>query len=440
MNLPQDYVEKMKALLQGDADKYFASLDLPHVRAVNVNERKIKVADFVSNCEDKLIPLGFSENAFMISDEWKVGNSFWHHGGAVYVQEPGAMLPVISANPKEGIKALDLCAAPGGKTVQLALKIGKSGTLVSNEIDKKRAVTLAGNVERMGFDNVIVTNCSAKELTKFYKQYFDLIVVDAPCSGEGMFRKNPSATSEWSQASVLGCSARQKEIMADAESMLKEGGIMVYSTCTFSQEENEENVYYAVNQLGLKLIEPDKSVLPYSTKGLDYLGLNGENMRRVYPHDGVGEGQFFAVLQKELGETGKIRAIKQSGKRCEAFDKFAKQNLTEKPNYVLIGDSVISPSVEYPDGLRPVTRGVKLGDVVGNRFVPHHNLYTAFGDKLKNQLSISEADAEKYLSGEEIDCDRDGYVAVSRLGVVLGGGKASGGKLKNHYPKGLRTK
>ena len=439
MNLPQDFMDKMEALLAEKSGDYYRSLDCLPVRAVNVNTNKISPEKFVELCGGKVSPLGFSDRAYKISDDWKIGNSYLHHGGAVYVQEPGAMLPVLSVDIEEGINALDLCSAPGGKAVQLALAVGKSGTLVSNEIDKKRAVTLAGNVERMGFDNVIVTNCSATELKKYYKRYFDLVVVDAPCSGEGMFRKNPSAVSEWSASSVLGCAERQREILSDAVDMLKEGGTLVYSTCTFSPEENEQNVYYAVNSLGLELVAPSSRVVPYSVRGLDYEGLNGEYMRRVYPHEGVGEGQFFAVMVKAGDQKGKFKPNKSVGKRSEAFDKFARSSLTEKPDYALYGDSVITTRVAYPDGLRPVTRGVKLGDIVGNRFVPHHNLYTAYGHLLKNKLEITQADAERYLHGEELDCDTDGYVAVFCEGVPLGGGKASSGKLKNHYPKGLRT-
>jgi len=439
MNLPKDFTDKMIDLLGSEASEYFASLDLPHVRAVTVNENKIPLGRFNEICSDKITPLGFSKSAYKISDEWKVGASPLHHGGAVYVQEPGAMLPVLAAPVKEGMTALDLCASPGGKTVQTALKIGKSGTLVSNEIDYKRAVTLAGNVERMGFDNVIVTNCSATELSDYYDRCFDFIVVDAPCSGEGMFRKNPAAANEWSQASVLGCAARQREIMVAAEKMLAGGGIMVYSTCTFSPEENEQNVYFAVNELGMELIAPEPEVVPYSVKGIDYMGLNGEHMRRVYPHKGVGEGQFFAVLRKNEGGRRKFKPAKTAGKRSEAFDKFAKSYLTFKPDYLLFGDSVVCPSVSYPNGLRPITRGVKLGDVVGNRFVPHHNLYTAKSEMVKNKLEVDFATAERYLRGEEIDCKQDGFVCVEYEGVSLGGGKASGGRLKNHYPKGLRN-
>lgn len=439
MKLPSEYISEITGILGDSAADYFVSLDKSPTRAVRVNQEKISAADFKEKFGYELTALPFSDSCFLLVGEEKVGKTPFHHGGAFYVQEPGAMLPVIAAPLKKNDKVLDLCAAPGGKTVQAALTV-TDGFVLSNEIDSKRAVTLARNVERMGLKNVLVSNCSPVVLEKYYNGYFDVVIVDAPCSGEGMFRKEPLAALNWSKENVLGCAARQKNILDSADKMLRSGGILIYSTCTFSVEENEETVAYLRDEYGYELVKPSAVTISASVSGVSVPGVNGDYVRRVYPHNCIGEGQFFAVLKKTSGNCGKIRENRLiSADKNKPFSEFREKYMNDCPKCFLFGNSIVSVAAPYPDGLKLISRGVKMGEIVGNRFEPDHNLFTAYGNLMKTKLYLDKTGAEKYLRGEEIECDLSGYVCVFYENVALGGGKASGGMLKNRYPKALRN-
>ncbi len=439
MKLPSQYISEITDILGDSATAYFDVLDKPPVKAIRVNQEKISVADFKEKFGCEIKPLSFSDNCFLLAETEKVGKTHFHHGGAFYVQEPGAMLPVLSAPIKKTDKVLDLCAAPGGKTVQAALTV-TDGFVLANEIDTKRAVTLASNVERLGLKNVLVSNYSPLALAKYYDEYFDVVIVDAPCSGEGMFRKEPFAASNWSKENVIGCAARQRNIVDSADKMLRSGGILIYSTCTFSVEENEDIVAYLCKELGYEQVKPSDAVIEASVSGVSLDGINGEYARRVYPHNCIGEGQFFAVLKKTSGGFGKIRVGRlDSADKSKTFRAFVQKNMNECPKCFLFGNNVVAVAANYPDGLKLISRGVKVGEETGNRFEPSHNLFTAYGHFMKNKLFLDRVGAEKYLRGEEVECDLSGYVCVFYENVALGGGKASGGMLKNHYPKGLRN-
>ena len=427
----------MKDLLGDAYSDYENSLAGVPVKALKINFNKISAEDFIAESGFPVVTPGIFDDCFLLRGDCKVGKTPFHHGGAVYVQEPGAMLPVIAAGFEGDEKVLDLCASPGGKTVQAATRAKE---VLANEIDFKRALTLAGNVERMGFTNVAVCNYSPDALERFYDEYFDAVIVDAPCSGEGMFRKEPAAVANWSEENVAGCAARQKKILRSADKMLRAGGKLVYSTCTFAPEENEENVAFLVRELGYELIAPDASVMPYSVKGLERDGLNPEFMRRVYPHNCVGEGQFFAVLRKTDGKSGRIKEAKFSkAEKNKAFCDFSKRFMKTLLQCEIIGNSVIKRAFALPDGMRFLSHGVKLGETVSGRFVPAHNLFTALWKDVAAFTELDDVAAGKYLHGEELPCDLTGWVSARYKGVPLGGGKASGGALKNHYPKGLRN-
>lgn len=312
--------------------------------------------------------------------------------------------------------------------------------LISNEVDDKRARTLAGNVARMGLKNVAVCSAFPDKLKDYFPEYFDAVICDVPCSGEGMLRKEQQAVLNWSEENVLGCAARQREILISADKMLRPGGKLIYSTCTFAPEEDENQVAFLVKELGYELLPPDDSVLPYSSAGIAEGGLNPEYMRRVYPHHGVGEGQFFAILRKSGEDSARKQFKSVKCEKIKAAEEFFDKFTTEKPAYFVLGDNIIMPSVALPKPMPyMLTRGIKLGEITGNRFVPSHELFSSLWNKVKNGVEVELPGAMKYLRGEEIPCDEKGWCVVLYKGVPLGGGKASDGVLKNHYPKGLRN-
>ena len=244
--LPIDFTNRMKAILGEEYEKFEASYSEVPVRSFRVNTNKISEENFekINLFGGKKIP--YAENGFYFSCDG-IGNHPYHHAGMIYIQEPSAMAPVASVDIQPGWNILDLCASPGGKSTQAAAQ-NPDGVLVSNEIIPSRCKTLTGNIERMGFRNVITTCTDAKKIASLYGEVFDLVIVDAPCSGEGMFRKDENAQNEWSVENVLHCAERQREILDEIKTTVKPGGLLLYSTCTFSLEENEKNVDWFLNE------------------------------------------------------------------------------------------------------------------------------------------------------------------------------------------------
>lgn len=421
--------------------------DKPYYKGVRVNTLKCSVDKFLSvvpsvQSED-VTP--FCKSGFYIDDKTQIsGNHPLHHAGAVYFQEPSAMSAATLLDVQKGDFVLDLCAAPGGKSTQLASALAGEGLLWSNEIVHSRANILLSNMERCGVANAVVSSCDPETLCEKLSGFFDRVLVDAPCSGEGMFRRDEGAKKEWSAEHSDACAVRQLKILESAKKALKCGGIMVYSTCTFSKAENESVVenFLASN--------PDFELLE-SGESFGRVAEDGKSCR-IFPMDG-GEGHFAAKLRKK-GD-GEYRSVYQSApltpkaKIPSCVTQFIDETFKDTSRYsnlLLVGDKVYALPDGMPDvkGVGVIRAGVFVGEVRKNRFEPAHALYmSADVNNLVNVIMLEQDDVRvgKFLHGEEIDVEAEvkGYAAVAYCSVIMGFGKASGGKLKNKYPKGLRT-
>ena len=472
--LPIEFSKRMKHLLRDESDAFFKALEEESaVRSFRVNGIKAtsdaldseevridrKKADFPPECY-------YTEEAFP-------GYLPCHHSGMIYMQDPSAMATVHAVKIEKGIKALDSCSAPGGKTTQICEAVGDNGIVVANEYESKRCRILQGNVERMGAKNTVVVNHDTAVLAEVYPSVFDLVLCDAPCSGEGMFRKNSQAIDEWSVSNVEMCAERQREILNNVVKCVKVGGKLVYSTCTFSLEENEMNVAWLLdNYPDFVLCDVEDDLKRATSDGimLDGCRYDMTKTRRFYPHASRGEGQFIAVFQRISGEEAEEKADKKSKKDkkgsqarvpkeetalLELAESFLNENLKDEAlkglDLSLIslnGYAYLKPNVALPD-FGVFAAGVCVGEVQGKRFLPHHQLFSAFGKDFKRQIILTSGmrETEDYLRGLEISCGEyeifegkaEGYAAVICDGCALGGGKISGGVCKNHYPKGLRN-
>lgn len=434
MQLPIEFVNEMKDLLQDEFQEFLASYDKKPQKAFRINSAK--------KCDFDLglgkVPVPYAENCYFV-DDYFLGQSAFHHAGAVYIQEPSAMIPALVLNPRKGQKVLDLCASPGGKTGQLASLIGEDGLLVSNEINPQRNKVLVGNVERLGLKNTVVTIMAASEMAKYTTGFFDAVLIDAPCSGEGMFRKNPDAINEWSLAHSVSISSLQKEILEEGAKCVKAGGLLVYSTCTFSVRENEEVVRSLLDSGEFELL-PVPSIFPVckGVNGLDKCG-------RIYPHKANGEGHFVAIMKRivDIDCVAKAKSPLRdpTKKELETAKPFF-DYVNEVPSPKIYNGSFVIPPKILPPLQKGITAyGVKVGEIE-KRFIPHHQFFSAYGDYFKNRINLSSNDErlKKYIRGEEIDVDApDGWAVVCVEGCALGGAKISNGKAKNHYPKGLRS-
>lgn len=446
--LPSEFTNRMKDLLSDDYDKFIASFDEAPVRSFRININKISAEDFLA-----INPFGgekitYADNAYYFCFDG-IGNHPYHHAGMIYIQDPGAMSAVSSVNIQPDWKVLDLCAAPGGKSTQAASKL-TDGLLVSNEIIPSRCKILTGNIERLGIRNAITTCSDVKRLSDLMGEEFDLVITDAPCSGEGMFRKDETAISEWSTGNVKLCADRQTEILSYAKHLVKEGGYLLYSTCTYSLEENEMCVdSFLKENPDFELVEVNDCVREVTSDGISFDGCSTDNIhfcRRFYPHVSKGEGQFVALMQKKYGNCIRI-------KRENALEKLSKAE--EKIVFDFLDSTLVSydkgcvkkykDSIVYFDSDFTVPKGVAfscgvtIGTVQKNYIQPHHQFFMAMGKDFKRQINLTYEEAESYLKGNTIPCEcENGWATVFIDGCSLGGVKVVNGTAKNHYPKGLR--
>ncbi len=446
--LPEPFLRRMRRLL-GDADypSFLAAYEEEPVRALYLLSGRLEPEIFERVCGFPTERIPYLPAGYFFETE-KPGNHPLHHAGAFYIQEPSAMATVSAAPLQKGMRCLDLCAAPGGKAVQLAAGIGcapgETGFLVANEIYPARCKTLCGNIERMGFANVLVANADAKRVAGWYPGFFDLTLVDAPCSGEGMFRKDEVAVGEWSEGAPAYCAVRQRSLLRAAAETVAPGGLLLYATCTFSEEENEAVLQaFLAERMDFSLQD-----LPERLQAVSAPGIGLPEARRFYPHLAPGEGQFVALLQRS-GEGGlavppAFEDARRIPDRTEyaAVLAFLDSNVQKQDDLTVCALGGRMAAADFPvPGENVFSAGVTLGTVEKRRLIPHHQLFKALGSRFYRQIRLQPDDERltQYLSGAEITCDcPDGWAAVSVCGCTLGGAKVSGGIAKNHYPKGLR--
>ena len=453
--IPERFKDRMRAMLGNGYDEFIRALECEPVRGVRANLVKTNTETVTRLLGKEIKPTGYQQNGFILESDERIGRTAEHHAGMIYVQDPGAMAALSALDIPEGAVVLDACAAPGGKSSQIAERIGDGGFLLSNEYVPKRAKIVVSNFERLGISNAVVTSLDTAELGKMYRGVFDLVVVDAPCSGEGMFRKSDEALDEWSEENVLACAKRQAEILENLVGTVKAGGRLLYSTCTYSIEENE-----GVVDAFLKA-HPDFHLIPVrdelrarTADGIRVCGITAdgiEHCRRFYPHLCPGEGQFVALMERDgvdrvstiLYKDGTKPLSRQENELCT---RFMKDNLCEIPagRLAKYGENIVLISHGYPVPPRSVfMAGVLVGEIQGNILKPSHQFFSVFGRKFKHRVELTASDprVDSYLSGLEIGAQiENGWCSVIYEGAPLGGGKASGGTVKNHYPKGLRNK
>lgn len=434
--LPEAFCARMRTQVQ-DFDRFVAAYQESAVRGLRVNRRFIADEALLARLGVEADAIPYQEGGYYYTGH--LGAHPLHSAGAFYLQEPSAMLTANAIDWAGDECVLDLCAAPGGKSTAIAAALTRGGVLVANEIDLSRAKILLGNIERMGIANAVVTSLPPAAVARRWGARFDVVVVDAPCSGEGMFRKNPAAIAEWSEANVAMCAARQKEVLDAAAQCVKEGGRLVYSTCTFAPQENEENVRY--------LLASGAFVLEATTLRVQQATVAGTlaECRRMYPHLARGEGHFVAVLRRVLPanvppKTAPLRALSATEKSIvRAFW----QDVTPHPEgevWAMVGKSVCSmPQVAVPFADGALAAGVRVGEIVKGRLEPHHMLFKTVPMYRTLDWEAEDTRVAAYLHGESVAVDAPaGYGAVRVAGCPLGGYKAVDGVAKNRYPKGLR--
>lgn len=449
MKLPEKFEIRMRDMLKDEYDDFRKSMEeAPIFTGIRVNTSKKGACDAVLKEFGNLSAVPWCDSGFYADKSVISGNHPYHLAGLFYFQEPSAM-SVVSALPiDKDDYILDLCAAPGGKATQSGARLGKNGLLLANEIIKNRANILSDNIERFGLSNAIVTNETPQRLAEKYPNFFDKIIVDAPCSGEGMFRKEPQAAEEWSIEHTKSCAVRQKHILDCAIKMLKGGGYIVYSTCTFASEENEQICAYMLENYNVELICPENldmlSVGNTKWSNSDY---DMKNTRRIFPHRNNGEGHFIALFHSL--DNGEYNAKPPKYVKCDGenlYREFEKEflNISLDGDFCLFGENLyLKPKNIDIDKIKVLRAGLHLGICRKNRFEPSYALCLALEKQdFKNTLDFScdSADLKKYLMGDTVECDKKGWCAVMVNGYPIGWGKASGGILKNHFPKYLRLK
>lgn len=440
---PTEFEARMRRLLGAEYDAFEAAADRPRSAGLRLNPLKTDAPPDLPAFS--LSPVPWAENGFTYDPETRPGLSAYHEAGLYYLQEPSAMAPAGLLDVRPGMRVLDLCAAPGGKTTQLAAMLRGSGLLVANEYNPKRAQILARNVERLGVANCLVLNEDPRRLAARFPEWFDRILVDAPCSGEGMFRKEDAAVRDWSPETVSACARRQQEILDSAARMLRPGGRLVYSTCTFAPEEDEGVISRFLHGHGdFSAAAADCPWFsPARPDWIDAPAPGVELAFRLWPHQLTGEGHFAAVLARSGDGTAPGMPAEAAVSPPKELAEFRRALNTALPDGPLIefGRSLYAVPEGFPalQGLKVVRPGLELGQCTKGRFEPAH----AWAHWLKSCESTADfgensPEIAAYLRGETVPGPQSGWTLVTVDGLSLGWAKGSGGVLKNHYPKGLR--
>jgi len=427
--LPEAFLNRMKIQLGAEYEDFLKSLERPRAVALRFNPLKGMQPElpFVQ------APVPWEPEGFYYDPETRPGLHVYHEAGVYYLQEASAMAPVALLDPQPGERVCDLCAAPGGKTTQIAGRMKGEGFLLCNEINPKRAKILSRNIERMAVANALVTNEHPANLAKKYPGFFDRVLVDAPCSGEGMFRKEEAAVTDWSQETVEMCARRQAEILDSAACLVRPGGRLVYSTCTFAPEEDEQAV--------AAFLEAHPEFVPEVLEAPWFVpGENGSH--RMWPHKLLGEGHFAAVLRKTGGEETDTE-IPGGEKLPAQWTAFAKELGIRLPagKAVSFGQNLYWAPEDMPDirRIKVMRPGLDLGTVKKDRFEPAHALALWLSGCNTTEIYGAESEEMKaYIHGDVVPSQKKGWCLVCADGYSIGWGKGDGRVLKNHYPKGLR--
>lgn len=456
MKLPEEFCQRMQELLGGEYPDFLASYQQKRFQGLRVNTLKISVEDFRKISPFPLTPIPWIHNGFYIDEQERPAKHPYYHAGLYYIQEPSAMAPVRVLDVRPGDRVLDLCAAPGGKSTQIAADLQGSGLLVSNDLSESRTKALTKNIELFGAAHAIVLNESPERLVSRFTGFFSKVLIDAPCSGEGMFRKDPDAVRQWGIHSSGKCVFLQQDILACAGEMVAPGGSLVYSTCTFNPEENEKNIETFLKNhpdFALGHISPGEG---WEKGRGDWAGGNKELDRtvRLWPHKLPGEGHFVALVHKK-GSTGPAwtdtAAFSEKSNLTDRdladFHSFVRENLTaELPGRVeSYGDRLYLQPSWVPDlrGIKVVRPGLYLGALKKNRFEPSHGLALALRKQSFRRIldfPVNSREIANYLKGETISINGEkGWTGVCVDSYPVGWGKQLEGVLKNHYPKGWRV-
>jgi NOL1/NOP2/sun family putative RNA methylase len=429
MNLPLEFVRQMERELGGDAPAFFASYEEESWAGLRANAGK----GYAPGEGMERVP--WCPDGYYVPRGLRPGKDPLHAAGAYYLQEPSAMAPAQALAVRPGMRVLDLCAAPGGKSTQLAQAMGGEGVLVANEIHPARARILLENVERMGVTNAVVLNETPARVAAHFGAWFDAVLVDAPCSGEGMFRRDEKAAEEWSADAPQRCHERQMEILDCAARCLRGGGTLVYSTCTYNRTENERTVEAFLER------HPDFAL----DEGLKMEGIPCKGgMAHLYPHQLRGEGHFLARMRRGAGGESERSRLPLEGAE-QRYLQFARENLVSyaPAGFWTQGEWLYAPPEGTPDvrGLKVLRAGVQVGRLLPGRMEPAHALALALRpEQAIRREAVGREDALRFLAGEALEGEMKGWGLVTYRGFALGWGKGSDGQIKNHIPKGLRVK